>query len=45
MSITRIAQEMGRDRKTICKWLNKKEPESYQRKVTGLGKLDRFTAP
>jgi transposase len=42
MSITRIAQEMGRDRKTIRKWLNKKEPESYQRKVIRLSKLDPF---
>jgi transposase len=42
MSITRIAQEMGRDRKTIRKWLNKKEPETYQRNVIRPGKLDPF---
>ncbi len=42
MSITRIAEEMGRDRKTIRKWLNKKGPEPYQRKVIRPGKLDPF---
>ncbi|WP_408008360.1 helix-turn-helix domain-containing protein [Pseudalkalibacillus sp. A8] len=26
MTITQIAEELGRDRKTIRKWLNEKEP-------------------
>jgi transposase len=42
MSITQIAQELGRDRKTIRKWLNRNEPETYQRKVIHPGKLAPF---
>src|SRR5690606_6285502 len=42
MSITQIAEELGRDRKTIRKWLQKSEPVPYQRQVTRPGKLDPF---
>lgn len=31
MSISEIAQELGRDRKTIRKWLEQGEPQPYQR--------------
>ncbi len=33
MSNTQIANELGRDRKTIRKWLKKDEPLKYQRTV------------
>ncbi|MCL6576913.1 IS21 family transposase [Kyrpidia sp.] len=42
MSITQIAEELGRDRKTIRKWLEKKEPEKYIRKEQRPSKLDPF---
>jgi transposase len=41
MNITQIADELGRDRKTVRKWLEKK-PEGYQRTTTKPGKLDPF---
>lgn len=42
MSIRQIAQELGRDRKTIRKWLNEGVPDGYHRKKKGPGKLDPF---
>jgi transposase len=42
MTITQIAEELGRDRKTIRKWLNEKEPQNYQRSITQPGKLEPF---
>jgi IS30 family transposase len=33
MSVTRIAEELGRDRKTIRKWLQEEEVRSYQRSI------------
>ena len=42
MNITQIANELGRDRKTISKWLEVGEPKSYQRKVQPPCKLDPF---
>ncbi|TRY21453.1 helix-turn-helix domain-containing protein [Brevibacillus sp. LEMMJ03] len=33
MNITQIADSLGRDRKTIRKWLKKDEPSKYQRSV------------
>ncbi|TGV05214.1 IS21 family transposase, partial [Mesorhizobium sp. M00.F.Ca.ET.186.01.1.1] len=32
-STTQIANELGRDRKTIRKWLKKDKPSKYQRTV------------
>ncbi|MBA4544727.1 MULTISPECIES: helix-turn-helix domain-containing protein [Thermoactinomyces] len=31
MTISQIAKELGRDRKTIRKWLNEEKPSKYQR--------------
>lgn len=42
MSINQIAQELGRDRKTIRRWLKEGPPEGYQRIVTKPRKLDPF---
>jgi len=42
MSITQIAEELGRDRKTIRKWLEKREPEKYIRRERPPSKLDPF---
>lgn len=42
MNITQMANELGRDRKTIRKWLDQDPPEKYQRKVTRQGKLDPY---
>jgi transposase len=42
MYITQIAEELGRDRKTIRKWLEQSEPKSYQRTVIKPCKLDPF---
>jgi len=42
MNITQIADELGRDRKTIRKWLQKSEPVPYQRQVTRPSKLEPF---
>lgn len=42
MYITQIAEELGRDRKTIRKWLEQPEPKSYQRTVVKPSKLDPF---
>ncbi|TGV31130.1 transposase, partial [Mesorhizobium sp. M00.F.Ca.ET.186.01.1.1] len=42
MSTTQIANELGRDRKTIRKWLKKDEPSKYQRTVKKASILDPF---
>src|SRR5690606_39225179 len=42
MSISQIANELGRDRKTIRKWLQQSEPAYYQRHVKRPSKLDPF---
>lgn len=42
MSINQIAQELGRDRKTIRKWLKEGVPEGYQRTVIKPRKLDPY---
>lgn len=42
MNITQIANELGRDRKTIRKWLQEKETTSYQRTKVKEGLLDPF---
>lgn len=42
MNITQIAETLGRDRKTIRKWLNQGPPEGYQRTIVKPGKLDPF---
>lgn len=40
MYVTHIAKEVGRDPKTIRKWLDQDEPSRYQRKNKRTGKLD-----
>ncbi|HDI6344449.1 TPA: transposase, partial [Escherichia coli] len=42
MNITQIADSLGRDRKTIRKWLKKDEPSKYQRSVKKTSILDPF---
>lgn len=42
MYISQIAEELGRDRKTIRKWLSQDEPKTYQRKVSKPRKLDPY---
>ncbi|CAG5083357.1 uncharacterized protein with Integrase catalytic region [Thermobacillus xylanilyticus] len=42
MNISQIANELGRDRKTIRKWLQRSEPAPYQRRVRRPSKLDSF---
>jgi transposase len=42
MNISQIANELGRDRKTITKWLAHSEPKSYQRQSSHPGKLEPF---
>jgi len=42
MNITQIAEALGRDRKTIRKWLNQSAPEGYVRTITKPRKLDPF---
>jgi transposase len=42
MSITQIADELGRDRKTIRKWLQADEPVGYVRRKPAAGKLDAY---
>ena len=42
MNISQIANELGRDRKTIRKWLQYSEPVPYQRRVKRPSKLDPF---
>ncbi|WP_342415487.1 helix-turn-helix domain-containing protein [Paenibacillus sp. FSL R10-2782] len=42
MSITQIADELGRDRKTIRKWLQADEPVSYVIHKPVTGKLDAY---
>ncbi|MCM3625612.1 IS21 family transposase [Brevibacillus borstelensis] len=42
MSNTQIANELGRDRKTIRKWLKKDEPSKYQRTVKKPSILDPY---
>ena len=44
MNITQIANELGRDRKTISKWLAASEPKPYQRRLTRPSKLEPFKA-
>ncbi|MCU6796806.1 hypothetical protein OB236_32235 [Paenibacillus sp. WQ 127069] len=40
MYVTHIAKELGRDPKTIRKWLEQDEPGRYQRISNRTGKLD-----
>jgi transposase len=42
MSVTRIAEELGRDRKTIRKWLQEEEVRSYQRSIIKKSLLEPF---
>jgi len=42
MSITQIAEETGRDRKTIRKWLLKETHENYPARKPRPSKLDPF---
>lgn len=42
MNISQIANELGRDRKTISKWLAESEPKSYQRRSLHPSKLEPF---
>ena len=42
MNISQIAHELGRDRKTISKWLAESEPKSYQRRSSRPSKLEPF---
>lgn len=42
LNISQIAEELGRDRKTVRKWLEKEIPESYERTLKGPLKLDPF---
>lgn len=42
MSVTQIADELGRDRKTVRKWLQAKEPVGYVRRNPAVGKLDAY---
>jgi transposase len=40
MYLTHIAKELGRDPKTIRKWLEQDEPSRYQRTSNQISKLD-----
>ncbi|WP_144406971.1 hypothetical protein [Paenibacillus sp. IHBB 10380] len=42
MYVTHIANELGRDPKTIRKWLEQDEPNRYQRTNKRIGKLDAY---
>ncbi|MDQ6420480.1 IS21 family transposase [Paenibacillus sp. LHD-117] len=42
MNITQIAEELGRDRKTVRKWLEQDQPGSYQERKPVTGKLDGY---
>jgi transposase len=42
MKITQIASELGRDRKTIRKWLQEEETKTYRRTQTQKCLLDPF---
>ncbi|WP_245809766.1 IS21 family transposase [Cohnella massiliensis] len=42
MNITQIAEELGRDRKTVRKWLQADEPGSYPKRKPVEGKLDDY---
>jgi len=42
MTITQISKELGRDRKTIRKWLKESEARSYKRKSISSGVLEPF---
>ncbi|WP_042228360.1 hypothetical protein [Paenibacillus popilliae] len=42
MSMTQIADELGRDRKTIRKWLQADEPGVYLKRKPTAGKLDAY---
>jgi transposase len=44
MNITQIANELGRDRKTIRRWLKEDTPQSYSRIKKEPGKLDPYKA-
>ncbi|GAC43363.1 transposase and inactivated derivative, partial [Paenibacillus popilliae ATCC 14706] len=40
--MTQIANELGRDRKTIRKWLKTDEPGVYPKRKPTAGKLDAY---
>ncbi|WP_268747729.1 IS21 family transposase [Cohnella kolymensis] len=42
MSISQIAEELGRDRKTVRKWLEQDQPSSYSQRKSTAGKLDGY---
>lgn len=42
MSVSQIARELGRDRKTIRKWLHESEAGRYERKVIPPTKIDPY---
>jgi transposase len=42
MSITQIADELGRDRKTVRKWLEQDQPGGYPERKRMAGKLDGY---
>lgn len=42
MYVTHIASELGRDPKTIRKWLEQDEPQRYQRTNKRIGKLEAY---
>lgn len=42
MSITQIAEELGRDRKTIRRWLREENPPTYKRLSEQKSKLDPY---
>ncbi len=42
MTITQISKELGRDRKTIRKWLKESETKNYKRKSLKKGLLDPY---
>lgn len=44
MNISQIANELGRDRKTISRWLAESEPQSFRRQSSSPSKLEPFKA-
>lgn len=42
MKISEIAEELGRDRKTVRKWLEQGEPQSYHRTVSKSSVIESF---
>lgn len=42
MKITEIAEELGRDRKTVRKWLKQDQPGNYPVRKPVAGKLDAY---